>query len=119
MSKSETCPQCGASRLVFHSISFRNVCFCWHCGLPNALWPEWRVREERIAALTAEVERLKREHRHLARMAWWFAEHPPGTTVPDWCGLAWRSGEPVVEDEELAESEAEAIRLAAGKEGKS
>ena len=111
MSESETCPRCGGSRrAVIEYADLPNR--CEKCELPLKFWPEWRAMQE-------QIERLKREHRHLARMAWWFAEHPPGTTVPDWCGLAWRSGEPVVEDEELAESEAEAIRLAAGKEGKS
>jgi hypothetical protein len=67
------------------------------------------MAQDGLDALTNEIEQLRRERRHLARIAWWFAEHEPGTLVPEWCGLSWRDGEPVIEPEEMEESEAEAV----------
>ncbi len=62
---------------------------------------------ETITLLQAEVEQLRQERRHLARVARWFAgDHPAGTDMPDWCSLAWSCGEPAVEPEDMADSEA-------------
>ena len=53
-----------------------------------------------------EIEQLKREKRHLARVAIWFATHAPGELVPSWCDLAFSNGEPRIEPESLSLSEA-------------
>jgi hypothetical protein len=66
--------------------------------MPNAPGPH-------LTLLIREAERLKRERRHLARVADWFSVNPPGTPVPEWCNHGWCDGEPVVGDEDLEESE--------------
>jgi len=61
---------------------------------------------EQIKRLEAEVERLRGERRHLARVAEWLAYHTTGTPVPDWCNLGWSNGEPIVDSEDVKASEA-------------
>lgn len=61
---------------------------------------------KRQETLLGEIERLRREKRYFALVANWFALNQPGVEVPEWCNLVWRSGEPVVDDEQLEISEA-------------
>ena len=67
---------------------------------------------ERAIKAEAEVKRLRKERNHFARVAWWFAEHEPGTPVPEWCELGWCNGEPQIEAEHVAMSALEAIEVA-------
>lgn len=52
-----------------------------------------------------ENEMLKRQLRHMAKVAWWYACHTEGQEVPEWCELTWCHEEPVIYDDLLQMSE--------------
>ena len=60
---------------------------------------------ERLS-MSRQTKRLRREVRHFARIADWYATHP-GEHGPGWCFLAWREGEPFVSTSMLERSERE------------
>ena len=63
-------------------------------------------RAATIRRLLKGVERFRRERRHLARVAEWYAHHDPRQDRPEWCCVRWHEGLPLVWEDEMEATEA-------------